>query len=381
MRDQSFYVNNYVKLVWVIMGETHSNSKRSIKKFHDFNNRYGSFIRQLIHNSQLSCTNLLISIYYLHKYYHCNEILKLDLPVEDDGDNMAVYLVVMALVLSNKSFDDQSYTLKTWLTIINSTISNNCQDEELIKVNLSLLNYLESYFLSCLNYKLSFNKLSEDTHFWKILANSRVFKLSSTIIQSLKSLVVEEETPYDIYSNFSAIASYIASPSTTPVSEKVPVTSFIPQAVPVMPVFQYQYSKPLAALDYRTPTLSSSFSSPSVSRDPSTCNSSKFSYTSTNTNKLVKGIYSPLTPLTPYNDDQTNYYASSIKRRKFNHVNCCHNWVQSQQQHEPQQMTVVQQPYITSNAMAPPALPYYYHPQQIPQFPHLPAVQQNPFWS
>jgi len=381
MRDQSFYVNNYVKLVWVIMGESHSNSKRSIKKFHDFNNKYGSFIRLLIHNSQLGCTNLLISIYYLHKYYHCNEILKLDLPVDEDGDNMAVYLVVMALVLSNKSFDDQSYTLKTWLTIINSTISNNCQDEELIKVNLSLLNYLESYFLSCLNYKLSFNNLAEDKHFWKILANSRVFKLLSTIIQSLKSLVVEEDSSSDISSNFSPVSSYIASPSTTPVSEKVSVPSYIPQAIPVMPVFQYQYSKPLAAMDYRTPTLSSSFSSPSVSRDPSTCNSSKFSYTSANTNKLVKGIYSPLTPLTPYNDDQMNYYASSIKRRKFNYVNCCHNWVQLQQQHDAQQMPVLQQPYIASTSMAPPALPYYYLPQQMAQFPHHPTAPQNPFCS
>ncbi|EAZ63924.2 hypothetical protein PICST_66459 [Scheffersomyces stipitis CBS 6054] len=370
--DKSFYVNNYVKLAWMVLSDSHGNNcKKSLRKFHEFNNKYGTFINQLIYNSQLSPTNLVISIYYLNRYYHHNDVLNLEQNDEEDGDNMTVYLIIMSLILSNKSFDDQSYTLKTWLTIISSTISNTNQSEDLVRVDLPLLNYLESYFLSCLNYKLSFNNLAVDSGFWSKLTNSSMFKLSRAIIQNLKSLVQEEDLSW---SPSSPTSNYNATPISTPVDEKISILSTVsaPLVVPTSATFRF---KPV---DYRTPSLSS-FSSPSFTKAPTACSS----------NRMSKGIYSPLTPLTPYSDEQ-NYYASSIKRRKLNQLGSCQSWVQQQQQQLQQQHLQRQQQHILlagqENPLALPAVPLFFNaqlPYAANQFNQTAPynLQQNIFWS
>ncbi|RLV89541.1 hypothetical protein JA1_005108 [Spathaspora sp. JA1] len=239
-----FYINNYIKFVWIILCHRRSTANsefNSFKSFQAFNNKYGKFIQQLIINSQLSSTNLMISLYYLYKYYHHNKLLDYKFDEDVEESSMIVYLVVTSLILSNKSFDDQSYTLKTWLVIINNTKNH------VIKVDLKLLNYLEGYFLCCLDFKLSFVGMEKDEEFWKVFStNATIFKVNKSIIGKFKSLVevstVEPTTCYTcdesvISSSFSSpLMSTIMSP-TTSINYSSPLSY-----TPLTPLTPYEYT-------------------------------------------------------------------------------------------------------------------------------------------
>ncbi|EGW35095.1 uncharacterized protein SPAPADRAFT_58237 [Spathaspora passalidarum NRRL Y-27907] len=239
-----FYINNYIKFVWIILCHRKSTANtefNSFKSFQAFNNKYGKFIQQLIINSQLSSTNLMISLYYLYKYYHHNHILDFQFDEDVEESSMIVYLVITSLILSNKSFDDQSYTLKTWLIIINNTKNH------VIKVDLKLLNYLEGYFLCCLDFKLSFVDMHNDDQFWKVFTSSAtIFKVNNTIIGKFKSLVEVSTTEPTascscdesvISSTFSSpLLSSIMSPSTT-INYSSPLSY-----TPLTPLTPYEYT-------------------------------------------------------------------------------------------------------------------------------------------
>lgn len=161
---------NYIKLVWSTIHR--HQPQRITGKLLQFNQKYGYFIYRLIYNSQLSSINVLISLYYIYRY-HQNDVIATqtsdDKDKEDLHEKMVLYLIVTALILSNKSYDDQSYTLKTWLSIIDNTLSEEHLTDVSLKLDLKLINNMESYFLSCLDYKLSFTNMYYDTKFWDTL--------------------------------------------------------------------------------------------------------------------------------------------------------------------------------------------------------------------
>lgn len=95
---------------------------------------------QVICLSQLTHTNMAIALYFLYRYLR-NTYNVCDL-------SMTYQVILTALVLSNKSFDDQSYTLKTW--------------SNLLDMDLSMLNQLEAHFLNVTNFSLPFNKIDEE---------------------------------------------------------------------------------------------------------------------------------------------------------------------------------------------------------------------------
>ncbi|ODV78971.1 uncharacterized protein CANTADRAFT_26065 [Suhomyces tanzawaensis NRRL Y-17324] len=273
-------IDTYIKVVWMIISATSPSSpqkrKHALKKFHDFSNKYSSFIDHLIYNSQLTPTNLIISLYFLYKYHHHNHVLQFaynEHVIPDEHESINIYLVVMSLILSNKSFDDQSYTLKTWLNIINNTLCD--ENPDLVKVDLKLLNSLEGHFLSCLDYKLSFNGAYGDKQFWSLLATSTVFRLPTSSVNKYKKLL-HNDTPVE---PAQAVSSYVASPGYS---------------------CAYTTSSVSPKHGYRTP--------PSISRASSPLDAS---FSSCTLSKMGAVGYSPLTPLTPCYSDY-NY-----KRRQL----------------------------------------------------------------
>ncbi|KAL6451830.1 hypothetical protein SBY92_003138 [Candida maltosa Xu316] len=225
-----FYITSYIRFCWIISNNHINHNQHSFKSFQSFNAKYGKFIHQLILNSQLSSTNLIISLYYLFKHYHKNSILKYDNHQESTTttDSMVIYNIIMSLILSNKSFDDQSYTLKTWLIIINNTLNNR----KLIKLDLKLLNILESFFLSSLDFKLSFIDINQNSQFWSTLSNSKIFKINNSILNKFKSLIsnTHESSPSlsSKTTRLSPSTSITSLSSTTSRSPQTPLSSSIP---------------------------------------------------------------------------------------------------------------------------------------------------------
>ncbi|KAG7664025.1 uncharacterized protein J8A68_002463 [[Candida] subhashii] len=270
-----FYINNYVKFVWIILSHgnaTTTSTATNFKSFQTFNTKYGKFIQDLIINSQLSQTNLLISLYYLYKYYHHNDVLTNDTTIPSSNDEeeipMTIYLIIISLVLANKSFDDQSYTLKTWLIIINNT-----KNSQVISLDLKLLNYLEGYFLSALGFKLSYISIQHDQSFWNVFSGKSLFKLSKSIVARFRAVVDN--------------SSLLSSPATT---------TTLASSIPI------SYIGHPAMIDFSSPALSTASSMSPTSSTTTTYFSSPVGYDT------------PLTPITPVEGYIT---ASSSKRRRL----------------------------------------------------------------
>lgn len=212
-----FYINGYIKLVWIVISRTrrqHHNSSISQppphKLFSQFNAKYGRFLHQLIQNAQLSTTNLMISLYYLYKHY-LNTILDqqetIQYSLSKDGtgeeignsfeqviDPMVIYTILSSLVLSNKTLDDQSYTLKTWWIIIDNT--NRQLPTSTVSLDLKLLNTMESFFLASLNYQLNYIKMATDWQFWQMIEQDKLFRFNKTILNRFKLIMsLDDELP------------------------------------------------------------------------------------------------------------------------------------------------------------------------------------------
>lgn len=149
------YIDGYIELAWRIVSTSPQRAPSSytqmMKLYNHFRTKHATFLKELIINSQLSPTNLIISLYYLYKYYHQNTIISTRLEKAEGGgsnememDSMHIYLIVTSIILSNKCYDDQSYTLKTWAIIINNTCKTSCAGS--FNVDLQLLNSMEAYF-------------------------------------------------------------------------------------------------------------------------------------------------------------------------------------------------------------------------------------------
>lgn len=98
---------------------------------------------KVVHTLDLSASNLAVALVFLDKYQR-NCINALD---NAEGDPLHYHMVIAALVLLNKFINDQSYTLKTWLSILVKCLR--------LPTSLAMLNQLELNFLATLNYSLS----------------------------------------------------------------------------------------------------------------------------------------------------------------------------------------------------------------------------------
>lgn len=154
MLDSS-YINVYVRSAWLLLDGDVEKSRM-----------YEQYLCSLINTCQFTMQNLVISLYFLHKY------TKNQVNSSDSESNLTIYLVLTSLILSNKTFDDQSYTLKTWNNICNgisktTTLGDKSKDNlKLVTIDFKLLKSLELHFLSCLNYSLSFLQIDVDDSFW-----------------------------------------------------------------------------------------------------------------------------------------------------------------------------------------------------------------------
>lgn len=104
--------------------------------------RYPDFLPRLIAGSQMSKSNLAIALHYLRLYLK-NSINQLD----HTNPLMANAVIVAALILSNKIFDDHCYTITTWLNMVN-------QIPDHPPFTTKLLTGLEVHFLSVVDYRV-----------------------------------------------------------------------------------------------------------------------------------------------------------------------------------------------------------------------------------
>lgn len=100
-------------------------------------------LAHVIDTLDLSPANLAVSLVFLGKYTS-NSVNVLDL---SDSDLLHYYTVIASLILANKFINDQSYTLKTWQSILARCLRFDAP--------LSMLNQLEMNFLAALDYSLA----------------------------------------------------------------------------------------------------------------------------------------------------------------------------------------------------------------------------------
>ncbi|KAM9887680.1 hypothetical protein OXX69_013261, partial [Metschnikowia pulcherrima] len=87
-------------------------------------------LAKVIDSLDLSPSNLAVALIYLHKY-QSNTVNTLD---RYEADTLHHYMIITSLILANKFINDQSYTLKTWLSVL-----HKCSD---FRPSLALLNQL-----------------------------------------------------------------------------------------------------------------------------------------------------------------------------------------------------------------------------------------------
>lgn len=119
----------------------------------------------------LSPSNLALALVFLEKY-NSNAVTSLG------PGSASYYTIISALVIANKYLNDQSYTLKTWQSVLNKY--------NLFNSLLPLLNQLETHFLAALNYSLT---SKHDSRMW-----NRFKAFNAHHVQQLQQMI----SPNDI---------------------------------------------------------------------------------------------------------------------------------------------------------------------------------------
>lgn len=171
----------------------------------------------------LSPANLGVALVFLAKY-HANSVTSLD---GAELDPLHYYTVIAALVLANKFINDQSYTLKTWQSILAKCLRFDAP--------LAMLNQLESHFLAALDYSLSAHLAADSLGMWAWLAarDGAVLQLR----------VAVEGPPAEGWATptrqpvaCALLPAYMAlSYNSTPIAG--PITPVLVPCVPVFPMF------------------------------------------------------------------------------------------------------------------------------------------------
>lgn len=284
---EDHHVQAYLKLCWVLT-TSHSllNPATTRAHYERFAKKYARFLTRLIDTLKLLLTNLVISLNYLHRYSLLNAVhlLRLEDDCSDAGASisMVCYAIVTSLILLNKNYNDQSYTLKTWYNISHDQLGFK-------NMSLALLNQLEQHFLLVVNYLLNFNNISnKHDRFWDQL--TRQLALYHPYLMSCSGYIVQFQK--HVSADAAGAPAGVLSPRSarkmlTPVSKLAKMSAVPAPSLPIgSSVFKPGFLIPTPLIS----TLSS----------PNYC-ATNF-YTSA----------SPLTPITPYNKHLNN----SVKRRK-----------------------------------------------------------------
>lgn len=201
--------STYLKCCWILLLDLDNGYDR-------FNKHYASTLSRLIGALKISHPNLLISLYYLWKYsmHPAHSI------AYEEDPAIINNIILASLILSNKTFNDQSYTLKTWCNV--------CNDQLEYPVSLQLLNQLESHFLAVVNFNLNFHNIHGDNAFWlPLMARGPALGVAATEIASWRALMAP--TPDQSVSVVSTPLGVVPPP--TP-----PASITIPKSIPLMPV-------------------------------------------------------------------------------------------------------------------------------------------------
>lgn len=137
-------------------------------------------IAQVIRALDLSPVNLALSLVFLQRY-SANVVNTLDV---SESENLPYYIIIASLVLANKYLNDQSYTLKLWLSILRKCLA--------LLSSLPLLNQMETHMLAALNYLLT---TSHDPLLWDLLGH-----LDNAEIRKLR-IAAECEKPGAFYAS------------------------------------------------------------------------------------------------------------------------------------------------------------------------------------
>ncbi|KAI9280704.1 cyclin-domain-containing protein [Sporodiniella umbellata] len=101
------------------------------------------FVHKVLQATQLSCTCILIALYYIKR-------LRIAYPVIHPSTGSEIRLFATALVLANKFLEDSTFTNKTWASVSGIPIKE--------------LNIMEKEFLSALDYNICISPT--DFHAW-----------------------------------------------------------------------------------------------------------------------------------------------------------------------------------------------------------------------
>lgn len=128
-------------------------------------------LAQAIYALDLSPSNLALALVFLDRYTS-NAVNCL-------GPGTApYYTIISALAVANKYLNDQSYTLKTWKSVLHKCTK--------FKVLLTLLNQLETHFLAALDYCLT---SKHDSRMW-----AKFNALDSLNVQQLQNLMAPDDS-------------------------------------------------------------------------------------------------------------------------------------------------------------------------------------------
>lgn len=196
---------------------------------------------QVLETLDILLANLALSLVLLDRY-KANTVNSLCL-----GDtcalNTAYYAMIASLILANKYMNDQSYTIKTWHSIL-----AKCSR---LAPTLAFLNQLESHFLSALGYSVG---TTHDKNLWSRFAHVDQCWLQQLRTQVDESLpcVVSAVSPstaipsppvsVTLSHQVSAAAAVAAAPPAPQKMNVAPVmptppSMLMPQLVPLVPSF------------------------------------------------------------------------------------------------------------------------------------------------
>lgn len=242
----TIYIQYYIKCCWIIFSQS---SNDEIDKFNQFNNLYSNYLINLIKSLKLSTTNLIISLNFLYKYQSLNSMNQINL---NDDVSILNYLILTSLILSNKSFNDQSYTIKTWFNISNDQLNFK-------KLSINLLNHFENHFLSVVNYNLNYNKIMYDDQFWnKLFDHCNLLNVDPAVIHYFKNYITCPSKSTLITPLSTPIKSFHNVPGSGPGSVSGSVPGSVPGPGPGPVSNLNPYPSPLKTISIpNTPTSNS----------------------------------------------------------------------------------------------------------------------------
>lgn len=120
-------------------------------------------LAQVMSTLELLPANMAVALIFLYKF-RLNSVIHIDTTC---GLSMPYYSIVAALVVANKFLHDQSYTLKTWHSMLTKFL--------LLNAPLSVLNQLEVHLLAALDYLVN---TKHDAAMWSEFAQADAYHVA-----------------------------------------------------------------------------------------------------------------------------------------------------------------------------------------------------------